>query len=158
MRPTRLSAITPRAAIFIASALLGAAILLAFQNDRLLKAEKIRQTSVQAEILAASIAAPLAFDDAIAVQEYLAALRKNPDIQAAGAYDDEGRLVGQFRLSGAPPPKTGRLIPPLIVDRDLIVTAKVAQGDTSLGSVYLRSSLERWPDSALPRRTGRSEE
>src|SRR3546814_14702483 len=82
MRPNRLSAITPRAAVFIASALLGAAILLAFQNDRMLKAEKIRQTSVQAEILAASIAAPLAFDDAIAVQEYLAALRKNPDIQA----------------------------------------------------------------------------
>src|SRR3546814_15712618 len=81
----------------------------------------------------------------MAVQEYLAALRKNPDSQAAGAYDDEGRLVGQFRLSGTPPPKTGRLIPPLIVDRDLIVTARVAQGDTSLGSVYLRSSLERWP-------------
>src|SRR3546814_9093019 len=69
MRPNRLSAITPRAAVFIASALLGAAILLAFQNDRMLKAEKIRQTSVQAEILAARIAAPLAFDDAIAVQE-----------------------------------------------------------------------------------------
>src|SRR3546814_10117670 len=109
----------------------------------MLKAKKIRQTGVQAEILAASIAAPLAFDDAIAVQEYLAALRKNPDIQAAGAYDDEGRLVGQFRLSGTPPPKTGRLIPPLIVERDLIVTARVAQGDTSLGSVYLRSSLDR---------------
>src|SRR3546814_17856976 len=61
MRPNRLSAITPRAAVFIASALLGAAILLAFQNDRMLKAEKIRQTSVQAEILDASIAAPLAF-------------------------------------------------------------------------------------------------
>src|SRR3546814_10052273 len=104
----------------------------------MLKAEKIRQTSVQAEILAASIAAPLAFDDSIAVQEYLAALRKNPDIQAAGAYDDEGRLMGQFSLSGALPPKTGRLNPPSIVDRDLIVTAKVAQGDTSLGSVYLR--------------------
>src|SRR3546814_6375571 len=70
-------------------------------------------------------------------------------IQAAGAYDDEGRLVGQFRLSGTPPPKTGRLIPPLIVDRDLIVTARVAQGDTSLGSVYLRSSLERWPRRGL---------
>ena len=149
MRANRLSAITPRAAIFIASALLGAAILLAFQNDRILKAEKIRQTSVQAEILAASIAAPLAFDDSIAVQEYLAALRKNPDIQAAGAYDDEGRLMGQFSLSGALPPKTGRLNPPSIVDRDLIVTAKVAQGDTSLGSVYLRSSLERWPRRGL---------
>src|SRR3546814_12295168 len=61
----------------------------------------------------------------------------------------EGRLVGQFRLSGTPPPKTGRLIPPLIVDRDLIVTARVAQGDTSLGSVYLRSSLERWPRRGL---------
>src|SRR3546814_18947693 len=124
MRPNRLSAITPRAAVFIASALLGAAILLAFQNDRMLKAEKIRQTSVQAEILAASIAAPLAFDDAIAVQEYLAALRKNPDIQAAGAYDDEGRLVGQFRLSGTPPPKTGRLLPPLIVNTDERKTAR----------------------------------
>src|SRR3546814_11521877 len=101
MRPNRLSAITPRAAVFIASALLGAAILLAFQNDRMLRAEKIRQTSVQAEILAASIAAPLAFDDAIAVQEYLAALRKNPDIQAEGAYDDEGRLVGQFQIGRA---------------------------------------------------------
>src|SRR3546814_5104747 len=40
-------------------------------------------------------------------------------------------------------------ISPLIVDRDLIVTARVAQGDTSLGSVYLRSSLERWPRRGL---------
>src|SRR3546814_2213753 len=57
--------------------------------------------------------------------------------------------MGQFSLSGALPPKTGRLNPPSIVDRDLIVTAKVAQGDTSLGSVYLRSSLERWPRRGL---------
>src|SRR3546814_11801190 len=116
----------------------------------MLKAEKIRQTSVQAEILAASIAAPLAFDDAIAVQEYLAALRKNPDIQAAGAYDDEGRLVGQFRLSGTPPPKTGRLITPLITDRDLIVNARITPDDESLRSGYLRSSLARGPRSGPP--------
>src|SRR3546814_11948967 len=112
----------------------------------MLKAEKIRQTSVQAEILAASIAAPLAFDDAIAVQEYLAALRKNPDIQAAGAYDDEGRLVGQFRLSGTPPPKTGRLIPPLLVDRDRSEERRV-------GKECVSTCRSRWSPSNSKKNT-----
>src|SRR3546814_19283367 len=57
--------------------------------------------------------------------------------------------MGQFSLSVALPPKTGRLNPLSIVDRDLIVTAKVAQGDTSFGSVNLLSSLERWPRRGL---------
>src|SRR3546814_16873174 len=58
MRPHRLSAITPRAAVFIAPALLAAAILLAFQHDRMLNAEKIRTTFVPAEILAARAPPP----------------------------------------------------------------------------------------------------
>jgi len=152
-KPTQVIAgwftLTPRTAIFIAIGLLCAALLLAVQNDRVVLAEKTRQASVQAQILAASVAAPLAFDDRTATQEYLNALRTNPDVRAAGAYDVRGKLVSGFSSSGSRLPSSNLVSEPMTVGGELIVRQQVKQGDTKLGSVYLRTSLESWARRAM---------
>lgn len=142
-------AVTPLAAIVLAAMLLIAGLGLAIENDRAVKGEKLRQTAVQAQILASSVAAPLAFDDDAATREYVNALRANPEVSAAGAYDGEGRLVTGFSLAGTSLPDTVRIAKPMMSGSDLIVTARVAQGDTALGSVYLRTSVETWSRRAM---------
>lgn len=133
---------SPAIVLLIAFALIIGGLTLAIQNDRLGKVEKLRQASVQAQILAGSLAAPLAFDDGNAVREYLNAFRKDPAIRAAAAYDDKGRLIAGFAQRGTVLPASAQLAPPAIQGRDLVVTATVAQEGSRIGSVYLRSSIE----------------
>ncbi|KKC27126.1 ATP-binding protein [Sphingomonas sp. SRS2] len=133
---------SPLGALLIAVALLIGALFLAIQNDRLGKSEKLRQATVQANILASSLAAPLAFDDNDAIREYLHAFRADAAIQAAAAYDEHGKLVAGFAQPGAALPPTGRLTTPAFQGRDLIVTAAVAQDGSRIGTVYMRSSIE----------------
>ncbi|WP_235537521.1 ATP-binding protein [Sphingomonas sp. Root1294] len=142
MRLARRLTASPLVALLIAVALMTAALGLAIQNDRYGKAERLRQASVQAQILASSLAAPLAFDDDEATREYLNAFRNDPTIQAAAAYDTNGHLVAGFAQPGTTLPTVGRLSAPSLQGRDLIVTAAVAQNDTRIGSVYLRSLIE----------------
>jgi signal transduction histidine kinase len=148
-RTARRLAITPLTAVLIALALLIGALTLAIQNDRIGTQEKLRQTEVQARILAASVAAPLAFDDQDATSEFLNALRLNPEVQSAGAYSPSGNMVAGYSTAGVALPATSRVAAPVRDGRDLIVTAKVAQAGTVLGSVYLRTSIESWPRRAL---------
>ncbi|MCE7797108.1 ATP-binding protein [Sphingobium sufflavum] len=139
---------TPLTMVLVALCLLVSGLALALHNDRTVKAEKVRQASVQAQILASSVVAPLAFDDSVALQEYLNALRANPEILAAGAYDAQGRFVAGYTLVGTNLPDRVRPFAPVIAGRDLTVTARVTQGDTAVGIVYLRVSLESWPRRA----------
>lgn len=139
--------ITPAVAIGMAIGVLVFGIGLAAYNEQLGHAEKVRQARTQAEILAASVAAPLAFDDAGAANDYLRALRADPGVKAAGAYSGDGGLLASFTGDGGAPPKTYSPGKPHIENGDLIVTADVVQGGSKLGGVYLRTSLE-----SLPRR------
>jgi len=143
-RFTRRLPVTPVFAIGLALALLGASLALALHNERVARAETARQVSVQARILAGSVAAPLAFDDRAATQEYVNALRANPRIEAAGAYDGYGRLAAGYSRAGIPLPKTNRVAPPTFENGDLVVAEAVTQGGATLGSVYLRSATETW--------------
>ncbi|MEO6339838.1 MAG: ATP-binding protein [Caulobacteraceae bacterium] len=142
-------AATPLIAVGVALALLVASLSLAVHNEGVAKDDKVRQTSVQAEILASSVAAALAFDDAMAAREYVNALRANRDIEAAGAYDVKGVLVAGYTREGGPLPAANRVAPPVFNGAHLVVTAPVAQGSTKLGSVYLKTATETWAQRAL---------
>jgi signal transduction histidine kinase/ActR/RegA family two-component response regulator len=141
--------ITPAIAVGVAIALLGAAVGLGLYNEHLGRAEKVRHATTQAEILAASVAAPLAFDDATATREYINALRANPDVRAVGAYDAEGDLSAGYVTAGDPLPKHNVLASSKVEGGDLIVTSKVSQGSAELGSVYLRMTMESLPRRAM---------
>ena len=143
-RLARRTSITPLAAIGIAMALLAAALALGIHNERVNTAERIQQSRVQAEILAGSLAGPLAFDDRVAANQYIAAMRVNPDVEAVGAYDMAGALVAGVSQPGIALPPRNRLVEPQLQGNDLTVTAPVLQGETRLGSVYLKTATESW--------------
>ena len=68
-----------------AALLLVLGIILAILNERSYRERVLTQSEVQADILAASVSAALAFDDAPTMREYVDALAANPQIAAAGA-------------------------------------------------------------------------
>ncbi len=135
-------ALTVSMAVGLAVAIVAAAFAMAIYNERAGQQEKLRQAEVQLRILAGSMAAPLAFDDRSAAREYVGAQSSNPDVEAVGAYDMQGALAAGYTRAGAPPPERNVLGPPRIVGARLVLTAPVAEGDTVLGSVYLRTVLE----------------
>jgi signal transduction histidine kinase/CheY-like chemotaxis protein len=146
---TRHLAVTPLIAIMIAIAIVVVSFSLAVYNEQATKAEKMRQTNVQALILAGTVAAPLAFDDKDAAAEYIGALKANPEIEVAGAYDIHGHVVAGFHQPGFDLPASSHSRPPFSIGRNLIVTAQVKQGGTVLGSVYLRTATETFARRAL---------
>ena len=134
----------PGGAIIVAAALLVASLILAFHNEDIARRQHIQQLAVQADILAGSVAGALAFDDDIAAQEYIDALRANPEIEAAGAYGPNGRLVAGFAMPDHELPRANQVQPPHMVGGEAVITTPVVQNGTKLGSVYLRASTEPW--------------
>jgi len=134
-----------------ALALVTMGLVMGVYNERAYRIQKTREVAVQAQILAASITAALAFDDRKVAQEYVEALRANPEVEAAGVYDTTGqRVAGYARTGAAPPPDRPNVEGVAPDDHYRIVTAPVRQGEIALGSVYLRSVVE-----PLPRRLAR---
>ncbi len=143
----------------ITAAFAGATLLimigvgLAAQNERVYRARAIDQTAVQAKILAASVAAALSFNDTEALREYVGALGANPDIAAAGVYDQTGLRMAAFHRSGPQAPAK-------LVQRQggfyrhgMVEAAEaVAQNGEPLGWVHLRTAPE--PAGRFLRRQG----
>lgn len=132
----------PAIAIAAAAGLLVIGLSMAIYNEQLGKTEKLHEVTVQANILAGSVTAALAFDDAQLAQEYLDALGANRDVEAAGVYNLHGKLVAGFARRGARAPTTNSARPPDLTDDHIIVSEPVIQGATPLGSVYLRTIQE----------------
>jgi PAS domain S-box-containing protein len=134
--------LTPAITVAVAVALLLAGLSMAFLNERVVKAQKLREVGVQAEILAGSVAGALAFDDRAAAAEYVGALRANRDVEAVGVYDAKGKLAAGYAGAGTQLPQVNSVQAPVFDGAHLTVTVPVAQGATQLGSVYLRTLAE----------------
>src|SRR5579859_6448107 len=85
-----------------ALALMFSGAILAWYDGQVFKTQKIRELSVTAGIVASSVAPSLDFGDAKAAQEYLAALKANPEIVSAAIYGADGT-----QLAGYSPPESG---------------------------------------------------
>jgi len=149
-RPMRLRTVSSGIAVIAAFALVLAGLLVAAYNENAFKAQATREAQVQADILAASVTAALAFDDEGAAQEYLDALRANPEVEAAGLYDATGALLAGYRRTA------GQVLPvrqsrpsSAYAEGHIVVVAPVAQGGAVLGSVYLRTAAEPLGGRAL---------
>jgi signal transduction histidine kinase/ActR/RegA family two-component response regulator len=135
--------LVPTLAMACAIALLVTGVAIAVYSEHLYETQKAREVGVQAQILAGSVTAALAFDDADAAQEYVAALSANPEIEAAGVYNDHNRLVGRFERPGAPPPPAStRPMSPVLQHNRIVVATPVVQRGARLGLVYLRATTE----------------
>ncbi len=133
---------TPLSAAIIAILLLIAGLAFAVQLEQISRTEKLRQITVQAQILASGIAAPLAFDDGVALQEYLNALKADPQIVAVAAFDEDGDFAAGFARPPMTLPKNATRARTETASNSLAVTIPVMQGSTKLGSVYLVSTLD----------------
>ncbi len=124
--------------VVVAVGLILAGLGMAAYNEEQGKAQRLRNVSVQAAILAGSVEAPLSFNDYDAAHGYVAALHANPSVEAAGVYDAGGWLVAGYSRPGSSPPLRSRAAAPFYRSARLVVTAPVKQGSNTLGSVYLR--------------------
>jgi signal transduction histidine kinase/ActR/RegA family two-component response regulator len=135
--------IIPLVAVGSALTLLLAGVLAGLYGERLYQAQKVREVGVQAEILAASVSAAVVFGDAPAAQEYVDALRTNPEIEAVGVYDHTGVLLAGFNRLGSPlPPKLTKAAPATFDGPHLMVTRPMAEAGSPVGTVHVRSMLE----------------
>jgi signal transduction histidine kinase/CheY-like chemotaxis protein len=126
-----------------------ASLLAAFYNERQHLEQARASARVQAQILADTVTAALSFGDLPALREYVGAIRANPDIDAAGVYDEHGDLLASFTRSQLASRLADAMSPATAPGRIIILTP-VVQDHVKLGTVYLRDRGE-----PLPRRLGR---
>jgi signal transduction histidine kinase len=133
----------PSLALLSALALLLAGILVTAYEEQLYRAQKIQEVNAQGQILAASVAAALVFDDEKAAQEYVAALRVNPELEAAGIYRSNGARVAGFARDGSEPlPERAGAGASYVANNRVYAIVIVNQGGARVGTVYLRANLD----------------
>lgn len=129
----RLSHNLPWLGALVAVLLFGAGLWMATYEDSLYRNQQIKDTTEQAQILAASVSAAVAFQDQAAAQEYVDALRVNPELIEAAVYDTSHHRLAQFA-------RNGRYAPP--TPDDIYVEVPVIQRGRGLGTVALEASAE----------------
>jgi signal transduction histidine kinase len=110
-------------------------------NEAAYRDIQAQETRVQAEILAASVAAALDFGDAQVAQGAVDALLVNPQVRTVGVYDAAGRLVAGYGRDGDDPPPRGNVQPP-VAGSSVASIVPVLSGGERIGSVYLASDPE----------------
>jgi signal transduction histidine kinase len=129
------------AALVAAAVLLAAGIAMGAYQEQLYSAQQTKSVREQAQILAASVPAAVMFNDHSAAQEYVDALMANPELQAAGVYGGDGKLIAGFA-------RASRL--PAVVTKSqtstgagfIDVAVPVMQNRTQVGIVMLRAVTE----------------
>ena len=131
------------AGVMAALMLVTAGLILALYDSQTYKAQKLREITVQVQILAASVSAPLVFDDPSATREYLNALQVNPEVDAAAVYDKAGVLVATLaRDAKRATPEKAPDQQSVFADGFLTVVLPIMQDTRSLGTVYIRAVTE----------------
>jgi signal transduction histidine kinase/ActR/RegA family two-component response regulator len=119
--------------------------IVAFYSSSSYETRRSEDVAVQADVLSASLTAPLVFGDTAAAREYLDALKANHEIAAAGAYGAKGWLFASYTQEGS----TSRLLPPnapparqIIAGDKLMVSRPVMQGRNAVGTIYLVADID----------------
>jgi signal transduction histidine kinase/CheY-like chemotaxis protein len=131
----------PGIALAVAVGILIAGVVMAVYSERSYKEQQIKDVSVHAQILASTVTAALVFDDQAATEEYVNALRANPEILSAAVYNSRGALVASYSRA-EPVPERVKIQPPYFVKDRLVVIVPVKQDIVTLGAVYLEAITE----------------
>src|SRR5690348_12540830 len=103
MSRSRYLALRPAAALVAVLVLLLAGISATVYQYDSTRAERRRQLTVQANILAASVTAAIAFNDRPTAQEYVDALMLDPRLNAASIYNEAHQQLAGFHRPGGEP-------------------------------------------------------
>ena len=132
-----------RLGLVLASALIlvAASVAVALYDESQYRAQATEAAHVQAQVLADTVTAALAFGDHEALQEYVNAMRANSGVDAVGVFDDQGQRVASFTRSHIAD-RLSQVITSATSPSQVIVFAPVEQGGVKLGTVYLRDRTE----------------
>ncbi|MBN9588800.1 MAG: hybrid sensor histidine kinase/response regulator [Alphaproteobacteria bacterium] len=129
-------------ALAAAGLLLGVGIAMAVYEEQVYSGQQVKSVREQAQILAASVSAAVVFDDRKAAQEYVNAVAVNPETEAAGVYDRQGRLLAGFARGGTRLPAQVRRAATTYGGDHVDVAEEVRQAGTRVGMVLLRAVSE----------------
>ncbi|HLY58266.1 MAG TPA: CHASE sensor domain-containing protein, partial [Stellaceae bacterium] len=121
-----------------------AGTILALYDAQTYRTGKTREVTAEAQILAASISASLAFRDAKAADESLQSLKANSEIDAAGIYGTDGALFTRYLKTGAAVTVADKA-PPLgtsFFENELTVSVAVNDPTGVVGTVSLAVNTE----------------
>ena len=134
---------TPAIAMSTAILVLIAGLAIAYSGAQSNSQRQIDRATVQSQILASTVTAALAFNDRMAAEEYVSALRSDPEILNAAVYDAGGRKFADFsRLKELPVPERLAVSGTKIESNRVTIVTPVAEGPAHLGSVYLRATID----------------
>ena len=123
--------------------LIAVSILATLYEEGLYRAERLQEASVQADILGASVAAALVFNDAATAQEYTDALEANPELEAVAVYNAAGlRVAGFTREGAARSPAAAPLSGVLVAATQIAVIRQIRRNGMTVGTVYLLAQLD----------------
>lgn len=141
--------LAPFSVMMSATVVIGAGLLAAVYDTQIYQQQQIRQVEVQAEILANSVTAALAFEDRDTALQYVLALQANPEISAAAVYTVDGSVFASYIRDEMPLPVPSYTGPAQFDDGTLVTSMPVVQNNRVLGRVYLRQPGEPLSRRAL---------
>ncbi len=127
---------TPIAIFGIALLILLGGILVIAQNESTYSRARAEQTQGLSDVLAASSAAAVDFDDPAAAQQAVNAFAINNQVRMIGVYTRDGVAIAAFDRSGKPVPKRIEAMPPQ-PSNVIRVTSPIVQGGQHIGTVYM---------------------
>lgn len=128
-----------------AAAQLFAGIIMAFYDSQAYQNQKTHEVASEAQILAESLSASLVFRDDKTTQQYLAALKANPEIDAAGVYTANGTRFAIYSRNDAqarPVPQTAQPLGERFHGSELAVSVPVTEANRRLGTIYMEINTE----------------
>jgi signal transduction histidine kinase/CheY-like chemotaxis protein len=128
--------LAPIAIFAIALLILLGGVLVIFQANAAYGRSRVEQSQTFADVLAASTAAAVDFDDPGAAQQAVDAYRVNRQVRLIGVYDRGGRLVAGYDRTGKPVAPTIGAIPDETANA-IRVSSPIAQSGQHIGIVYL---------------------
>jgi signal transduction histidine kinase len=115
----------------------------ALYEDQLYKKQKVQEVVVQARILAASVSDSLKAGDLHGAQQQVNALRASPELQLAAIYDARNRMIAKYSSDGKSYfPSSVKVRDPRVTGSHISVVVAVNDEGRTLGSVFLRSSMQ----------------
>jgi signal transduction histidine kinase len=143
--PKPLSPALTTGAVALAGALIliTVTIFIVLYQERSYQAQKLQEVMAQSDVLAASVTAALIFDDAQAAQEYVSALRANPELDVVAIYNAKGRLVASIDR-GQPDavPNHVRIRTPYYAGDQIFMANPIRQNGAMVGTIYLRVTID----------------
>jgi signal transduction histidine kinase len=106
------------------------------QNEWTYDHARVEQTQGLTDVLAATTAAAVDFDDRVAAQQAVDAFRVNNQIRLIGVFGRDGRAVAGYVRDGSPIAASIAALPPP-PPNDFRVQSPIVQGGQHIGTVYL---------------------